>query len=539
MLKSKWKVFKKKIDPIHSERDYDNDITSSRDDVVNLNIGSEYIIPGTLQRKNTNKKLNNSSAYFKNFKTTLNRQLTTVSDQGDDEVSVVISKANFYVHGKHVVYCKESLHIFTEDHTIRKACVWFTEWNYAEYLVVFVVIFNAVLLGLIDYREGQENSVNRIMKVINPVFIGLYTLEAIIKIIAMGFVQDEGSYLRSLQNIVDFFVVVSGLVIGYRPLEYFSILRLFRVFLILKDFNFFRMTALMFTTISKSVWQLISVVIMMVYIFGIFAILGLNIYTGVLSRRCRTTSQPAHGVWPVDDQILRVCGGHFQCPASEYCGSDYDYSGQITHPGKDLFFAEFDWGLMNFDNILNSMATIFVMMTMVSWSNIFDMVVDATDKVSSLVFFVATILIILAFTINIVVAIIIDIFSRNNTRNNKEALRLASQVKTESAGDETTPTESRNFSVKGIFRYLRNRYLCSTEVTNISFQSRSDDFKVPDTDYYKNPIALCAFRIISNNITQDLLLILIVFNTVVLALNRFPAPSEEEFDVLSKTRIRT
>ncbi|KAK6059946.1 hypothetical protein COOONC_02402 [Cooperia oncophora] len=45
-----------------------------------------------------------------------------------------------------------------------------------------------------------------------PYFMGIFCLECVLKIIAFGFIAHKGSYLRSGWNIMDFIVVVSGVV---------------------------------------------------------------------------------------------------------------------------------------------------------------------------------------------------------------------------------------------------------------------------------------------------------------------------------------
>ena len=40
----------------------------------------------------------------------------------------------------------------------------------------------------------------------------MFTIEAVMKIIAMGFFLHEGSYLRNGWNVLDFFIVVIGIV---------------------------------------------------------------------------------------------------------------------------------------------------------------------------------------------------------------------------------------------------------------------------------------------------------------------------------------
>ena len=41
-------------------------------------------------------------------------------------------------------------------------------------------------------------------------FLGIFCVEALLKIVALGFVLHRGSYLRNVWNIMDFVVVVTG-----------------------------------------------------------------------------------------------------------------------------------------------------------------------------------------------------------------------------------------------------------------------------------------------------------------------------------------
>lgn len=43
-------------------------------------------------------------------------------------------------------------------------------------------------------------------------FLAIFCVEASLKILALGFVMHKNSYLRNIWNIMDFFVVVTGLV---------------------------------------------------------------------------------------------------------------------------------------------------------------------------------------------------------------------------------------------------------------------------------------------------------------------------------------
>ena len=45
---------------------------------------------------------------------------------------------------------------------------------------------------------------------LEPVFMAIFTVEMVVKILADGFILHKGSYLRNPWNIMDFIVVVSG-----------------------------------------------------------------------------------------------------------------------------------------------------------------------------------------------------------------------------------------------------------------------------------------------------------------------------------------
>ena len=49
-------------------------------------------------------------------------------------------------------------------------------------------------------------------------FLGIFCVEALLKIVALGFILHRGSYLRNVWNIMDFVVVVTGYVHSFYSL---------------------------------------------------------------------------------------------------------------------------------------------------------------------------------------------------------------------------------------------------------------------------------------------------------------------------------
>jgi voltage-dependent calcium channel L type alpha-1D len=52
-------------------------------------------------------------------------------------------------------------------------------------------------------------------------------------------------------------------------------------------------------TLLASVVQLGNILALSMFFFGIFAILGISLWAGLLHYRCRATPEPVNGDWPV------------------------------------------------------------------------------------------------------------------------------------------------------------------------------------------------------------------------------------------------
>jgi len=90
-------------------------------------------------------------------------------------------------------------------------------------------LVNSICLALFDYSDRDSiMTYNRVLETINYACTVIYLLEAFFKIIAMGFVLDENSYMRTGWNIMDFVISLIGYLIftfkdRYRFLEMIAI----------------------------------------------------------------------------------------------------------------------------------------------------------------------------------------------------------------------------------------------------------------------------------------------------------------------------
>ena len=67
-----------------------------------------------------------------------------------------------------------------------------------------VIILNSIMLAFEDPTIKEKNL---IQDTIENIFLGLYTTELLLKVCGLGFLFNNGAYLRDPWNILDFFIV--------------------------------------------------------------------------------------------------------------------------------------------------------------------------------------------------------------------------------------------------------------------------------------------------------------------------------------------
>merc|ERR1712185_94964 len=150
------------------------------------------------------------------------------------------------------------------------------------------------------------------------VFTAIFTLEFVLKVVAMGF-AGKRSYLDDPWNDLDFVVVVTGLAALSPKMGGVSCIRTFRVLRPLKTVTSVPGLQKLVVGMLRAIPELGSVLVVLVFVFCIFGILGVQLFAGRLHTRCRTTPFPvtldyanaaAHNatVDPLDYACLVVSG---------------------------------------------------------------------------------------------------------------------------------------------------------------------------------------------------------------------------------------
>lgn len=134
--------------------------------------------------------------------------------------------------------------------------------------------------------------------------------------------------------------------------------------------------------------------------------------------------------WPKsgeDDDNLALCATDAQCeglyPDDEVaiCGTVFEKFGLDPMVHDDIRNIELImYGIPSFDNVFWGFLTIFQILTLESWVYLMYNFSDAGSPTISVIFFVLAVLLGAFFTMNLVLAIIVDAFDQNQPGSDKE-----------------------------------------------------------------------------------------------------------------------
>lgn len=185
---------------------------------------------------------------------------------------------------------------------------------------------------------GSETTTYVVTNVAEQFFTWLFFLEAFVKIVTWGFFYEENSYLRDPWNWLDFVVVVVSL-LGYLPsISNFSVFRTFRVLRPLRALTRMPGMRIIISAIFNSVYGLSFVMLLALFFFALFGIIGIQFFAGLFDARCHVKAyQDAAGVWvstnnaslfTVDELDDRLCGLRSSTAAN--CDEDLGFTSCIA-----------------------------------------------------------------------------------------------------------------------------------------------------------------------------------------------------------------
>lgn len=261
-------------------------------------------------------------------------------------------------------------------------------------IILFVIIANSITLAFSDAITNKSP----LPAGFDTAYLVIYTIEMCLKIIGMGFLFNEGAYLREAWNVMDFVIVVTA----YIPYLFSSstvnlqAFRALRVLRPLRTISSIEQLRVLIITLIGSLKSLLNILFLLLFLFSIFAIAGLQLFQGVLKRRC----------FDVDTGIVLSDPSEDTSNEQKYCASDSDcglVNGIVHICGKMI--ANPDYGIINFDTVFDSLLMVFQVVTLEGWSNIM-LVLQKTFSPYVVFYFIFLIFIGAFFLLNLTLAVI-------------------------------------------------------------------------------------------------------------------------------------
>ncbi|CAF3063576.1 unnamed protein product, partial [Rotaria sp. Silwood2] len=340
---------------------------------------------------------------------------------------------------------ERSLFIFSKTNWIRKRANAVIEWNPFEYMVLLTIIANCIVLALEEHLPHEDKTkVARSLEKTEIYFLGIFCFEAALKIIALGFMLHRSSYLRSPWNVMDFIVVVTGLAtVSIKKDSSFDLrtLRAVRVLRPLKLVSGIPSLQVVLKSILKAMAPLFQIALLVLFAIVIFAIIGLELYSGVFHTTCFYANRTAVDnnsddlMYKVDNDVATTCG----VPGEPIWGWLNIKHGVFTCniPNESLVCREY-WkgpneGITSFDNIVFAMLTVFQCITMEGWTQVLYWTNDAVGTLFNWLYFVPLIILGSFFMLNLVLGVLSGEFAKERERveNRRAFVKIRRQQQVE------------------------------------------------------------------------------------------------------------
>lgn len=298
-----------------------------------------------------------------------------------------------------------SLRCLTLHNPFRKLCISIVEWRQFDWIILLTITLNCFVLGFYTpYPNGDSNQTNSLLETIEYIFLGIFAVECLMKIIAYGFVSHQGAYLRSAWNILDFIIVVIGifstLLSMFQKEGNFDV-KAFRAFRVLRPLRLVSgvpSLQIVLNSIMKAMLPLLHIALLVIFVIVIYAIIGLELFSGKMHQTCYNviTGDMMEAAHP--------CGiNGFKCDEAQ----NMECKGGWEGP---------NYGITNFDNFGLAMLTVFQCVTNEGWTTVMYNINDAIGNSWPWMYFISLVILGSFFVMNLVLGVLSGEFSKEREK---------------------------------------------------------------------------------------------------------------------------
>eukprot|EP00754_Rhynchopus_humris_P029783 Rhum_TRINITY_DN15235_c12_g1::Rhum_TRINITY_DN15235_c12_g1_i1::g.146205::m.146205 len=195
-------------------------------------------------------------------------------------------KGSMRIAGK--TFQGKSFGLFAIDNKARQYAIYLIVAPNFDKCILFLILVNTILIAIDDPLEKDDTRFKQAMAVVDVFFMCAFAAESIAKMLAMGVIMGtKHAYLRDPWNVVDFVIVVSGVLsLLLQGKGIFSVLRMIRVFRPLRSINRIAGMRRLVNTLFSCLPLMFDVVCLSLLVFYLFSLVGVVMWNDSLHHRC-------------------------------------------------------------------------------------------------------------------------------------------------------------------------------------------------------------------------------------------------------------
>ncbi|PAA93328.1 hypothetical protein BOX15_Mlig005983g2 [Macrostomum lignano] len=364
-----------------------------------------------------------------------------------EEIDRHLHKRSFVVinrkMGKHTIFrftANSAFFCMAPWNPVRKLFVRIVTNQIFDYFIMLTILTNCVFLAL-----DEE------YKIAEYIFLTIYSLECVAKLMARGLVMDKYTYLRDPWNWLDIFVVLisyimiiventtTGSNVSVGPL------RTFRVFRVLKTISIFPGLRTIISALLQSFKMLAEVIVLTFFCMAVFSLFGLDVYMGTFRSKCvqkvdwsgfdfasSDANQQAldayYNTWIKDSSHwLKDEEGNFHT-----CGNNTGSGQCSTFNSSYICLPDLgdnpNWGYTSYDHFGWALLQTFQLITLDFWEDQYNIVVR-TSGPWNVIFFVVIVFMGSFYLINLMLAVVTMSYQEQAAATGKAEEREKSERK--------------------------------------------------------------------------------------------------------------
>ncbi|XP_076261438.1 ca[2+]-channel protein alpha[[1]] subunit D isoform X3 [Rhynchophorus ferrugineus] len=432
---------------------------------------------------------------------------------------------------------KRALFCLYLKNPIRKLCIDVVEWKPFEWLILMTIFANCVALAVYTpFPNGDSNTTNAYLEKIEYIFLVIFTAECIMKIIAYGFLMHPGAYLRNGWNLLDFTIVVIGMIstaLSFLTRDSFDVkaLRAFRVLRPLRLVSGVPSLQVVLNSILRAMVPLLHIALLVLFVIIIYAIIGLELFSGQMHKTCfnNNTGEQMEGAHPCGDGFnCFEIGSDFVCKTCHEVGLAIDVACKDEWEGPNS-------GITNFDNFGLAMLTVFQCITLEGWTDVLYNIQDALGREWQWSYFVSMVILGAFFVMNLILGVLSGEFSKERekakARGDFHKLREKQQLEEDLRGYLDWITQAEDIEPEGEDQQnsdQRNAIaneMASTDQLEEEIQQESwFSKKKKDFDRVNRRMRRACRKAVKSQTFYWLIIVLVFLNTGVLATEHYEQP---------------